>query len=165
MHSIVASAGNSAAEGMSYSEHGGKGDSFTWSAPYLSSQEVMSPDSTMDNMLPSTSSALFNIPKLAEDGSNWITYKERILTVLGVRGLMWYINGRAVKPIPFVIDESMGAPKKANGSTPSQTKIEELDKKLDEFFQKDLVVKQQIFSTITDRLLLHIQKLDHASSI
>ncbi|OJA13248.1 hypothetical protein AZE42_10749, partial [Rhizopogon vesiculosus] len=41
----------------------------------------------MDNMLPSTNS-LFNVPQLAEDGSNWITYKERALTALGARGLM-----------------------------------------------------------------------------
>jgi hypothetical protein len=40
-----------------------------------------------------------------------------------------------------------------------------LDKKLDEFYQKDSLVKQQVFSTITDRLLLHVQKLEVASQI
>lgn len=39
---------------------------------------------------------LFNVPKLAQDGSNWITYKERMHTVLGARGLMRHLtcNGR-----------------------------------------------------------------------
>ena len=45
------------------------------------------------------------------------------------------------------------------------TEIEELDKKIDEFFMKDSLVKQHIFSTITDRLLLRVQKLDNASKI
>jgi len=48
-----------------------------------------------DTTLPGTTSALFNIPKLAEDGSNWITYKECMLTAIGVRGLMHYVDGRA----------------------------------------------------------------------
>lgn len=125
----------------------------------------MSPDPTMDSTLPSTNSALFNIPKLAEDGLNWITYKERMLTVLGARGLMRYTDGRAVKPIPFAIDEKTKAVTKPDGSTPSQTEIDELDKKLDEFYQKDSLVRQQIFNTITDRMLLRIQKLDRASTI
>jgi hypothetical protein len=34
-----------------------------------------------------------------------------------------------------------------------------LDKKIDEYYQKDSLVKQQIFSTIMDRLLLCMQKL------
>jgi len=103
----------------------------------------MSPASTtMDNMLPGTN-ALFNVPQLAEDGSNWITYKERALTALGTRGLMRYTDGRAVKPIPFTVDSAGNAVKK-DGTA---------------------VVKQQIFSTITDRLLLRVQKLDEASKI
>jgi len=48
-----------------------------------------------DSTLPSTTSALFNIPKLAEDGSNWITYKECMLMAIGARGLMRYVDGHA----------------------------------------------------------------------
>jgi hypothetical protein len=43
---------------------------------------------SMDTTLPSAGSSLFNIPQLAEDGTNWITYKERMLTMIGARGLM-----------------------------------------------------------------------------
>lgn len=95
----------------------------------------------MDSMLPSTNSALFNIPKLAEDGSNWITYKERMLTALGARGLMCYTDGQAVKPIPFTIDKKTKAVTKPDGLTPSQTEIDKQDKKLDEFYQKDSLIR------------------------
>jgi hypothetical protein len=56
----------------------------------------MSPAATMDNSMPSTSSSLFNIPQLAEDGSNWVTYKHRMTIALGARRLGEYVDGTAV---------------------------------------------------------------------
>lgn len=88
-----------------------------------------------------------------------------MLTALGARGLMCYTNGQAVKLIPFKIDKSTQVVMKPDGSTASQTEIKELDKRINKFHQKDSLVKQQIFSTITDRLLLPVQKLDRASTI
>jgi len=110
----------------------------------------MSPDMATDSMLPGTTSALFNIPKLAEDGSNWITYKERMLTAIGARGLMHYVDGHAKRPIPYKVDEKTGVVSKPDGSIPTQVEVDDLDKKTDEYFQKDALIKQQMFSTITD---------------
>jgi hypothetical protein len=119
----------------------------------------------MDNTLSSTNSALFNVPKLAEDGSNWITYKEQMLTAIGARGLMWYADGCAVRPSLFKVHKKTKKLVKDDGTEPTEAEVEALDKKLDEFYQKDSLVKQQVFSTITDRLLLHVQKLKVASQI
>ena len=49
----------------------------------------------MDYMLPGTNSPLFDIPQLAKDGINWITYKDRVLIACGVWGLMHYVNSHA----------------------------------------------------------------------
>ncbi len=125
----------------------------------------MSPASTTDTTLPGTNSALFNIPKLADDGLNWITYKERMLTAIGARGLMRYTDGRKVKPVPFVFDSSTSKYKKPDGSEPTESEVEDLDDKIDEYHQKDSLVKQQIFSTISDQLLLRVQSLGSASKI
>jgi hypothetical protein len=126
----------------------------------------MSPGMTVDTTLPGTTSALFNVPKLAEDGSNWITYKERTLTAISARGLMRYADGRALEPLPYPVDEKTGSLKpKADGSIPNEKEIEERDKKIDEYDQKNSLVKQQVFSTITDRLLLRVQKLESASEV
>ncbi|OAX32156.1 hypothetical protein K503DRAFT_702492 [Rhizopogon vinicolor AM-OR11-026] len=89
----------------------------------------------MDFTLPSSNSGLFNVPKLAEDGTNWITYKERVLTAIGARGLMRYADGRAVKPVLYKVDETTKEHKKADGSIATETEIEELDKKIDEYCQ------------------------------
>jgi hypothetical protein len=125
----------------------------------------MSPASTkMDTTLPGANSSLFNVPKLAEDGSNWITYKERALTAIGARGLMRYTDGRAKKPKPFELDLS-GKLIKADKSVATDDEVEELENKIDEFFMKDSLIKQQLFSTISDRLLLRVQKLENAAKI
>jgi hypothetical protein len=125
----------------------------------------MSPALTMDTMLPSSNSTLFNIPKLADDGLNWITYKGRMLTALGARGLMRYTDGRKTKPIPFAVDLSTGKVTKPDGTKPTDAELEDLEDKIDEYQQKDSLVKQQIFSTISDQLLLRIQNLGSAAAI
>jgi hypothetical protein len=119
----------------------------------------------MDTTLPSSNSVLFNIPKLADDSLNWITYKERMLTAIGARGLMRYTDGCKVKPDPFEVDSTTKKLKKPDGTTPTDKEIEDLDDLIDEYHQKDSLVKQQIFSTITDQLLLRVQSLGSASKI
>lgn len=75
------------------------------------------------------------------------------MTAIGAQGLIRYVDGRAVKPVPFVVDLKTSTLSKPDGTAPNRAEIDELDKKIDEYFQKDSLVKHQIFSTITDRLL------------
>jgi hypothetical protein len=56
----------------------------------------MSPAATMDNSMSSSSSSLFNILQLAEDRSNWVTYKHCMTIALGACGLGEYVDGTAV---------------------------------------------------------------------
>src|SRR5260221_4431452 len=118
---------------------------------------------SFDNMLPATRSELFTIPKLAEDGKNWITYKERLLNVISARGLMWYIDGRTKKPLPFKLDPKGKKIVKEDSTEAMEAEQEVREDKIDEWYQKDAFVKQHIFSMITDWLLLHVQKLPNAS--
>jgi hypothetical protein len=97
---------------------------------------------TVNTTLPGTMSTLFNVPKLAEDSSNWITYKERTLTAISARGLMQYADGCAVEPSPYAISTLMELPEKPDGSNPTEKDVEEHDKKLDEYDQKNSLVKQ-----------------------
>jgi hypothetical protein len=47
----------------------------------------------MDYNVPSSSSSLFNIPQLAEDGSNWVTYKHHMMIALGACRLGENVDG------------------------------------------------------------------------
>jgi hypothetical protein len=67
---------------------------------------------------------------------------------------MCYADGCAVRPVLFVINEATSKVMKLDGSKATQAEIEALNKSIDEFYQKDSLVKQQVFNTISDRLLL-----------
>jgi len=69
-----------------------------------------------------------------------------------------------MKPVPYTTNSSRKTVK-ADGSTATEAEIKELEKKIDEYYQKDSLTKQHIFSTISDRLLLHVQSLDKALKI
>ena len=78
---------------------------------------------------------------------------------------MHYVDGCAIKPVPYTVDSRTRTVKKPDGSTAAPDEIEEQDKKVDKYHQKDSLIKQQIFTTITDHILLHVQRLDGASKM
>jgi len=79
--------------------------------------------------------------------------------------MMRYVDGRVKQPIPFALDTSSGDPLNATGKKAMDAEIEAQDNKIDEWYQKDALVKQHIFSTISDRLLLRVKGLPDASKI
>src|SRR5258705_10542415 len=109
---------------------------------------------TFDNMLPTTSATLFNIPRLEGDGSNWVTYKERLLNMIGARGLMRYVDGHALEPLPFAISAKTQLPVKADGTATTEQEQEAQDNRIDEWHQKNVLTKQHFYRMITDGLLL-----------
>src|SRR6266481_8348663 len=78
---------------------------------------------------------------------------------------MQYVDGQATKPAPFALDPKTQLLITTKGAAPTDAEIEALDDKLDDYYQKDALVKQHIFSTISDRLLLRVQSLLSASKI
>jgi hypothetical protein len=58
----------------------------------------MGPGSS-SNMSSSSSVKITNLPRLAEDGSNWVTFKERIINNLTLKGLMRHVRGTAHQPV------------------------------------------------------------------
>src|SRR5882762_8714080 len=88
-----------------------------------------------------------------------------MLTAIGARGMMRYIDGRVKQPIPFAMSPTTGELLKADGKPAMDAEIEALDDKLDEFCQKNSMVKQHIFSTLSDRLVVRVKHLKSASMI
>ncbi|GBE83911.1 Retrovirus-related Pol polyprotein from transposon TNT 1-94 [Sparassis crispa] len=140
-----------------------------------------------------TNTHLNIVPKLATDGSNWITYKEWIHTVMGSRGLMRHLEGTARQP-PDPLPYPQTAPSTAAVTVPSATaattgtsataamtttaptqpaltpeeylaKVEAAESKLDDFLQKEFAAWQQIYGTINDALLLRVKKLPTGADV
>ena len=95
------------------------------------------------------SQSFYNVPKLASNGSNWITYKTRLKNSIKTWGLVQHLNGTAIQgadPSPL--------PKDHVPILHEILKHNNLDQKIAKFEQNKASTKQQIFSTISDFLLL-----------
>ena len=56
---------------------------------------------TTDNTMPTdtnSNTSKYTLPKLASDGSNWVTYRDRMVTILAAKALMPHIRGHARQP-------------------------------------------------------------------
>jgi hypothetical protein len=69
---------------------------------------------------------------------------------LGARGLGEYVDGTAVRPILITTATSR------SGITATMEEIKENRREVAEYTQKDYLVQQHIFGTVTDRMMLQI---------
>jgi hypothetical protein len=74
---------------------------------------------------------------------------------LGAHSLGEFIDGIVPILLRFIMD-SMGVVKDVNGNTKTTDKGKENRKEINEYTQKDSLIQQHIFSTITDRLMLQL---------
>jgi hypothetical protein len=114
---------------------------------------------------------LYNVPKLLNNGTNWITYHERAMTAVGSHGLKWHLEGHVKKPQEVVtIDIGTANTSKIVSSVDGTTEvtedqIEEAEKKLDEYEQHECAIKQALYRSISDCCLLEIKNLTTATEV
>jgi len=114
-------------------------------------------DSTVSTDIPKP----YVVPKLAWDGSNWITWKSQTLAMLAVGwGVTHHIKGTAREPpkIPTF-------PTSCSLMEDEEDHLEKAEKCWDDYNQCEATVKAQIFTTIPDSLLIKIQRLKMAKEI
>jgi hypothetical protein len=120
----------------------------------------------IDSMHSASTSTFYNVPQLTEDRGNWITYKERVMTTVCARGLRQYLEGCAVCPAPLAMNAALPPePVMPGGVVATEAGIGAHKDKIDEYHQKDSLVKQQLFSMIMDHVLLHVQKSRASSAV
>ncbi|EGO04794.1 hypothetical protein SERLA73DRAFT_68459 [Serpula lacrymans var. lacrymans S7.3] len=111
-------------------------------------------------------SATFQVPKLAKDGLHWITYKTRVTTAVGAKGLSRFLLGSARKPpVKNYKYDSAGVAKLDNGTVITEKQIDDYEAKVDKYAQKECPVTQQLYSTIHDETLIQIQDRSSAAAI
>jgi hypothetical protein len=108
-----------------------------------------------------SSSKNFQVPMLAADGSNWIIWKRQTLTTLSAhKGVKRHIDGNARRPANL--------PKYPSGHTLTKIKNEEydeLERRWDEYNQREGIIKSQILTTVSESVTLEIQDEDEAHEI
>ena len=110
----------------------------------------------------STTSSIFGISKLAEDGSDWPTWRRKAEAAFGARlGLMAHIDGRAVQPTMLEFDLENRAWKYTDiarsEETPTAEEVTAFETKYDLWIQRENLIKNQLWSTIPARLQLLVQ--------
>ena len=102
--------------------------------------------------LPGSATKSYVIPKLARDGSNWITWKMQMLVMLAAsHGVTQHIEGTTREPpaIPtFPMSQAL---------TQEEDKcLEWAEKQWDKYHQWEAMVKAQIFTTVPELLLFYL---------
>lgn len=116
-----------------------------------------------------------SIQKLKDDSTNWLTYRTRLETAVASKGLTRHLQGRVRVPqeLPTRIETDHSITVLVKGSDPADTaakaateaEIEENEKSLDDYSQKEATVKQLIFGSISDRRLIEVRDLSTAAKV
>src|SRR5215471_4504867 len=111
----------------------------------------------IENSMSSSSIKILNLPKLLDDGSNWVTYKERIFNTLTQKGLRRHVIGNAKKPIePELRDDGeYYLPKTMTALT--EDELEELETKKDEYLQKEASIREVLYETVSQTTFMQIK--------
>jgi len=91
------------------------------------------------------------VPKLAADGENWVTYKDRLQWSVDARGLLGHLDGTETKPV----DPSTLTGRGASWVPASADEMKEVvvyKATMKEWRMGEAIVKQQIAGTIPDTL-------------
>jgi len=95
------------------------------------------------------------LPKLASDGENWLTYHERVLNAATAQGLRCHLVGTALKPSPIVEKEGK-LYLSADDILPPEA-IEKHETLIDSWDQKEAQVRELIYNTVDSASFLQIK--------
>src|SRR5262245_52205876 len=110
----------------------------------------MTPVGLNETSLTNNSSST-TVPKLADNGSNWIDYKAKALIAMGSRGLSNHIDGTALKPNAYSTVNNVVV--LSDGKTPaSEEQILAREKLIDEFVAKDYLARYIIINSVSTRV-------------
>ncbi|KAI0258165.1 hypothetical protein BC834DRAFT_792762, partial [Gloeopeniophorella convolvens] len=108
-------------------------------------------------------SSLLSIPRLLPNGANWVTYKSRITTSLGSRGLLHRHLDGCVKAPAEPAAPAKGATKDEKEEYEKAMVAYELA--MDDWETWEFIVKQQLLTTLSDMILIRIQHLNTAQEM
>ncbi|OSX63026.1 hypothetical protein POSPLADRAFT_1103200, partial [Postia placenta MAD-698-R-SB12] len=111
----------------------------------------MSPTDTYEITLGSNESPVSRLPKLAEDGSNWVLFKAQFKATVSSKGLLRFLEGRNKIPIELT---APGVDSDAD---------ENYENALDIWTGKHEAIHALLFQTIPETMKLRILSLPKAS--
>ena len=104
-----------------------------------------------------TSSAikLTQLPKLARDGENWLTYQEKVVNAIKARKLRRHLTGTARKPVDIV--EKEGKFFSFSGTELTSKQLDEHEDELDVWEEKEAQLRELVYNTVDNSTFLQIK--------
>ena len=115
----------------------------------FAAQNDLTPSNTFSNAL--------SVPRLRDDGANWADYESKARTAMGVKGLIRHCDGSARKPVAY--PEVNGIPMKTPGVKATDEDLEEKERKLDEYEQKQYGGQHILLTTVSPRLATIVKSM------
>jgi gag-polypeptide of LTR copia-type len=110
----------------------------------------------MSTLISSKDETLFRVPKLANNGSNWVTYKTCMIYVIASRGLTECLEGTAMAPEHPTLS-SMDVLK---WTEEDRKALSDYESMFDKWNQRKYLVRAQLASSIEDSMLMKISHCD-----
>ena len=116
--------------------------------------------STTDN----TTIKVTQLPKLASDGENWLTYQERVTNAVTARGLCCHLVGTALRPAP--VTEDKGKFYLPSSKEPlSDEALEKHETSIDSWEQKEAQVCELVYNIVDNSTFLQIKGEETAAAL
>src|SRR5271170_875394 len=116
----------------------------------------MSPASTMTDERLTNS---LSIPKLLDDGSNWVKYHIKAKTAMRAQSLELHIDRTARRPAPYAMD-AQGTPMLADGKTKaSEDQVEACEKQIETYNKCQYLAKHMLLTSMSPCLSTLIMPL------
>ena len=118
----------------------------------------------------SKDSNIFKVPKLLTDGSNWITYKDRLRWALDARGLSSHLDDNVSEPQPPTVatESSTTTPTQLPPDALSQLTADEWHgyiTRLEKWHVAEATIKQCIASTVPDSIFNRVKSKKTAKEV
>jgi hypothetical protein len=115
----------------------------------------MSPEPITYDMSNHSTGNVISVPKLRDNGSNWVDYDSKVQSMLGAKGVIRHVEGTTIKPSMYVMDGGQYIVKEGVAATEEQ--IEAREKRIDEYMQREHTAQHILLTSVSPRIALIIR--------
>jgi hypothetical protein len=110
----------------------------------------MSPGPITYDMSNQSTGNIISVPKLRDNGSNWVDYDSKVRSTLGAKGVIRHVEGTAIKPSPYVKEGDQYIVSRGVPATEEQ--IEAREKRIDEYTQREHTAQHILLTSVSPRI-------------
>src|SRR5580704_9168126 len=110
----------------------------------------MSPGPITYDMSNQSTGNVISVPKLRDNGSNWVDYDSKVRSTLGTKGVIRHVEGTAIKPSMYAMDGNQYIVKEGVAATEEQ--IEAQEKCIDEYTQREHTAQHILLTSVSPRI-------------